>query len=111
MISLFAAHRTNRGVSRRDLPRLSSLGLLGFSLPSGTQGARHADKLAVAFVADEFAARATALVPTSKTCRSLRTMTRARFSMTSVSPQKPKSYDQLNRPHRISLGTPVTALF
>lgn len=39
MVSLFAAHRTNRGVSRRELLRLSSLGLLGLSLPNRTRAA------------------------------------------------------------------------
>ena len=35
MISLVSAHRANHRVSRRELLRLSSLGLLGLSLPSG----------------------------------------------------------------------------
>ena len=35
MISLVSAHRANLCVSRRELLRLSSLGLLGLSLPSG----------------------------------------------------------------------------
>lgn len=39
MVSLFAAHRTNRGVSRRELLRVSSLGLLGLSLPNWTPAA------------------------------------------------------------------------
>jgi hypothetical protein len=39
MISLVSAHRPNRGVSRRAWLRLSSLGLLGLSLPHRLAGA------------------------------------------------------------------------